>query len=105
MFSCTDSFMSSYLGKSFLKSGSALSMMSPSAMTSTGMTARKIHARFPPITNAMTAEKTIMTGHLTAIRTIIMYAICTFHTSVVIRVTSEGVEYLSIFSKENVWIL
>ena len=100
-----DSFMSSYLGKSFWNIGSAFHMMMSSAMTSTGMTAMKIHARFPPITNAMTAAKTIITGHLTAMRTIIIYAICKFQTSVVIRVTSEGVENLSMFSKENVWIL
>ena len=91
--------------KSFWNIGSAFHMMMPSAIASTGMTARNIHARFPPMTKAMTAAKTIITGQRTAIRTIIIYAICRFQTSVVIRVTSEGVEYLSMFSKENVWIL
>ena len=76
-------------------------MMKKSRNASGGMTPTKIQARLPPMTNAMITEKIIIIGLLTATRMIIMNAICTLVMSVVIRVTSEGVENLSMFSKEK----
>ena len=57
------------------------------------------------MTNAMTAEKTSISGARIAIRMIIMYAICTFVTSVVRRVTSDEDENLSMFWNEKNWML
>ena len=71
-FSWMDSFMSSYLWKRRRKVGMTLYMMANSANATRGTTARKIHARSPPMTNAMTKEKTTMRGARMARRTIIM---------------------------------
>ena len=45
-------------------------------------------------------EKTNISGQRTAVRMSIIYAICTLLTSVVMRVTSDAEENLSIFSNE-----
>ena len=50
---------------------------------------------------AMEMAKTNIIGARTAVRMIIMKAICTFDTSVVMRVTSEAEEKRSMFSKEK----
>ena len=57
-------------------------------------------AKAPPIMYAIMMEKISIRGARTAVRMIIIYAICTLLTSVVIRVTREAEENLSMFSKE-----
>ncbi len=57
------------------------------------------------MTNAMTAEKISISGARMAMRIIIIYAICTFVTSVVRRVTSDEDENLSMFWNEKNWML
>ena len=66
-----------------------------------GITTMKIQARLPPMINAITTEKISIIGQRNAVRTSIIYENCTLFTSVVIRVTSEGVENLSMFSNEK----
>ena len=56
------------------------------------------------IVNAMIIAVSMENGARTNIRSSIIYAFCTFVTSVVSLVTSPGGEYLSIFENENVWI-
>ena len=63
------------------------------------MTTKEV-ARAPPIIYAITKENTSIRGALTAMRMSIIYAICTFVTSVVILVTREDVENLSMLEKE-----
>ena len=65
-----------------------------------GITTTKTNANLPPMTNAMTVEKIRSSGLLMAMRINIINAICTLVTSVVIRVTREDDENLSMFSKE-----
>ena len=48
---------------------------------------------------------TSMKGERMAVRMSIMYAICTFMTSVVMRVTRDELEKRSITAKEKVWML
>ena len=69
------------------------------------MTITKREASAPPMIYAMTMENIIIRGARMAVLIIIMYANCTFPTSVVILVTSDEVENLSIFSKANVCTL
>ena len=69
-------------------------------MVSSGMVNRKIIASRPPMMNPMAKEKTSIRGQRMATRIIIIYAICTFIISVVIRVTKLDTENLSMFSKE-----
>ena len=71
-----------------------------SPMLKIGMVNRKIIASRPPMINPMANEKTSIRGQRIATRIIIMYAICTFMMSVVIRVTRLETENLSMFSKE-----
>ncbi len=49
--------------------------------------------------------KTSIRGERTAVRMIIIKAICTLVTSVVRRVTREEVENLSMFENEKLWTL
>ena len=55
--------------------------------------------------NAMVIAKMSMKGDLTAVLITIMNEFCTLVMSVVILVTSEDVENLSMFPKENCWTL
>jgi len=77
-----------------------LRMTANSPRPRTGTTNRKMKAIRPPITKAITNAKISISGQRMAMRIIIMYAFCTFVTSVVRRVTSEEVEKRSMFSKE-----
>ena len=52
------------------------------------------------MTYAITVEKMSIKGERIAVRMIIIKDICTFAISVVIRVTRDEEENLSIFSKE-----
>ena len=101
MFSCTDSFIASYFLNTLLKSGSTLNTTKTRMLPSTGTSARKIHASVVLMVNAMTKENISMMGERTATRMIIINAICTLVTSVVIRVTRLDVENLSMFAKEK----
>ena len=66
-----------------------------------GVTTANIHAILPAMRNAMISAKISMNGARTAILVNIMNAFCTFVTSVVILVTSELVENLSMLSNEK----
>lgn len=76
-----------------------------SSSDSGGMTPRNIQPRLPPMTNVITSENISISGQRTAMRIIIIKENCTLFTSVVMRVTSDGVENLSIFSNEKSCIL
>ncbi len=67
-----DSFRLSYFLNTRRKSGIAFFMTTNRIRESGGITATKIQASDPPITNAMTTEKTSMTGQRNAMRTIII---------------------------------
>ena len=99
-FSCTESFSASYLRNTRRKIGVAARITSASPMPSSGMVTRKIMARRPPIAKPIINEKISISGPRMATRMIIMKDICTFTTSVVIRVTRLDTENLSMFSKE-----
>ena len=75
-----------------------ITRMSP--MLKSGIVNRKMFARLPPMEKPMMNEKINMSGPRMATRMIIINAICTFTTSVVIRVTRLETENLSMFSKE-----
>ena len=72
-------------------------MSTPARM---GMSATKTHEMVTLTVNAIAREKASMSGQRMATRMIIIYAICTFVTSVVRRVTRLEVENLSILEKE-----
>ena len=57
-------------------------------------------ARRPPMAKPIIKEKMSIKGPRIATRMIIMKDICTFTTSVVMRVTRLDTENLSMFSKE-----
>ena len=99
-FSCTESFSASYLRNTRRKIGIAARMTSARPTPSSGMVTRKIIARRPPMAKPMIKEKISISGPRMAMRMIIMNDICTFTTSVVIRVTRLETENLSMFSKE-----
>ena len=92
--------MLSYLWNTRSKMGCVLKMMTTSTVASTGTNARKIQEIVTFTVNDITSEKMSMSGQRIATRMIIMYAICTFVTSVVWRVTSDEVEKRSMFAKE-----
>mgnify|MGYP002577715808 CR=1 FL=1 len=68
---------------------------------STGTTTTKVSASLPPMMKAITMQNMNINGQRIAMRIIIMNDIWTLLTSVVIRVTSEAEENLSIFSNEK----
>ena len=67
-FSCTDSLRASYLLKTLLKMPIANLAKTKKTMAITGMAATNIHAIFPPVTKAITAEKMSIKGALITIR-------------------------------------
>ena len=69
--------------------------------TSTGTTTTKVRASLPPMMKAMVMAKRNISGARTATRMIIMKAIWTLDTSVVMRVTRDAEEKRSMFSKEK----
>ena len=75
--------------------------MSAISTTSTIATPRYISAINQLLVNASASAAMNMSGLLTAIRIIIMYAFCTLVTSVVRRVTSDDVEYVSMLPNEK----
>ena len=83
------------------KRGMARRAIRRSPVTKTGTTTTNIKAKGPPITKAMTMEKIIIKGARTAVRMIIINAICTLPTSVVSRVTRLDVEKWSMLEKEK----
>ena len=78
----------------------ALRLIMRSPKTRKGMMTTKEKASVPPLTKAIMIEKIKSKGARTAMRMIIMKAIWALLTSVVIRVTREVEENLSMFSKE-----
>ena len=103
-FSCTLAFRSSYLRKVARNASEALPMTTTRNAPRITSAPRKIRLIFGLITMHITNAMIIISGARTAMRIIIINAFCRFVTSVVIRVTSPAVEYLSILEKENVWI-
>ena len=77
-------------------------MISPN--TSTGTTTTKVSASLPPMIKAMMMQNKNMSGQRMAMRIIIINDIWTLDMSVVMRVTREAEENLSIFSKEKLCI-
>ena len=67
------------------------------------MTMTKVSASLPPMMKAMVTAKISISGERMAVRMTIMKAIWTLLTSVVIRVTREEEENLSIFLKLKDW--
>ena len=101
-FSSMDSFRASYFRNTRWKAGIALRLMSRNPSASNGMTTANVKASQPPMTVAMTTEKISISGLRTAVRISIMKAICTLATSVVIRVTSDEEENLSMLANVKV---
>ena len=62
-----------------------------------GTITTKVSASFPPIINAIVMANISISGALMAVRISIMKDICTLFTSVVILVTRDEEENLSIF--------
>ena len=100
-FSWMESFSLSYLRNTRRNSGITVRATAYSPSASSGTSAINTNARRPPITNDMVSAKISISGARTAIRIIIMNAICTLVISVVSRVTSDEVENRSIFSNEK----
>ena len=100
MSSRTERFMLSYLWNTRSKMGCVLKMTNTNTAANTGTSAKKINEMVTFTVNDMTSEKMSMNGQRMATRMIIMYAICTFITSVVWRVTNDEVEKRSMFAKE-----
>ena len=100
-FSSMDSFMRSYFLKTARNTGIAFLPIMIRPKASTGTITTKLVASAPPMIYAMTTEKMSISGERTAMRISIINDICTLLTSVVMRVTSEEEENLSIFSKEK----
>ena len=75
-------------------------MTNTSTAASTGTSAKNTHEMVTLTVNDMTSEKMSMNGQRIATRMSIIYAICTFITSVVWRVTNDDVEKRSIFANE-----
>ena len=101
MFSCTELFSASYFLKMRLNSGNTYRTIPNRIAAKKGTMIRKISAISELIRQAITTEKIIISGTRTAIRISIPKAFCTLVTSVVIRVTREEVENLSMSAKEN----
>ena len=104
-FSSMDSFILSYFLKTARKAGIASFpiMIRPTARIGTTIT--KVVASEPPRTYAMMIAKANISGALTAILIIIINAFWTVVISVVILVTRDDVENLSMFPNENFWTL
>ena len=100
-FSSMDSLSLSYFLKTARKAGIASLPIITSPTPITGTTITKVVAREPPEINAITIAKANIKGALTAILIAIMKAFWTVVISVVILVTREDVENLSMFPKEN----
>ena len=101
-FSCTEALRASYFLNTLVKTFIAARMIKNNPNPTSGMSPIKMKAIKPPLMNAITAENIIISGALTTIRIIIAKAICTCETSVVILVTKEAIENLSILANENV---
>ena len=65
----------------------------------------KVNASFPPMIKAMIMANRNITGALTAVLIVIIYAFCTLVISVVVLVTRDEVENLSMLENEKSWIL
>ncbi len=100
-----DSLSLSYFLKTREKAGIANFATRISPVARNGTITTNESASFPPMINAMIIEKVSSSGERTAMRIVNMNAICTLVTSVVILVTSDVDEKLSIFSNEKVCIL
>ena len=99
-FSSIDSFRRSYFLKTLRKAGIAFLLIKYSPKARTGTITTNVVASAPPITYAIMIEKMSIRGLRIAVRIIIINDICTFDTSVVILVTRDEDENLSMFSKE-----
>ena len=80
--------------------GAALVMISASPIARIGIITANAIDIFGLVMIAIIRANTSIIGHRTAVRIIIMNAICTLETSVVIRVTRLDVENLSMLEKE-----
>ena len=83
-----------------LNAGIALRAIRKSPTARNGTTITNIVERLPPMIYAIMIEKISMNGQRIAILMIIMKAICTFPTSVVILVTRDEEENLSMLANE-----
>lgn len=93
-------FMLSYFLNTRSKMGKHFKITAVSTPARMGMSATNTHEMVTLTVNAIAREKASMSGQRMATRMIIIYAICTFVTSVVRRVTRLEVENLSILEKE-----
>ncbi len=100
-FSCTELFRRSYFLNTALNSGIANFAIRSRPKLSSGMAAANTNASSLPTLMDMMTEKISISGARTAVRMIIIKAICTFDTSVVRRVTSEDVENWSMLANEK----
>ena len=101
MFSWTDSFNESYFLKTLVKTFIACLTIKNNPKATIGTSPTKMKPINPPPTKVITAEKISIKGALTTIRIIIWKAFCTLLISVVILVTKDEAENLSIFWKEK----
>ena len=97
-FSSTDSLSLSYFLNTARNAGSACFAIIRSPKTRNGTMITKVIASLPPMINAIVIANRNITGALTAMRIHIINAIWILLMSVVILVTSEAAENLSIFS-------
>ena len=91
----------SYFLNTLLKSGIAFLIIRKSANAKNGTNATYTVDSCGHILNAIIIAKMNIIGERTAMRIIIIYAICTLEISVVRRVTRLEVENLSIFVNEK----
>ena len=104
-FSWTLAFRSSYFRNTWLKMRRVTTMMVPMTTTRKPRAMRKVRLSSTLMIMHMTKLNTRVRGERTAMRMIIMKAICTLVMSVVIRVTRPGTLNLSMLEKEKVWML
>ena len=104
IFSSTEAFRLSYFRKARRNTGITSRTMMNSITATKGIMPRNIMEMSLEIRKDITVAKMIMTGARITMRIIIIKDCCTFMTSVVSLVTMDGVENLSIFSKEKDWM-
>ena len=88
----------------FLKRGCPIWSSTASTPTSTGIAARKTAARFGAIAKAITVAITSIMGDRMSTRRKCCIVLRTVLTSVVVLVIRLGVENLSAFENEKLWI-
>ena len=104
-FSWMEALSASYFLNMTLNTLVAKIMIRPSTTARKKIAIRNMELRRGLMMKLITIELTSISGARTAMRRHIWYAFCTLVTSVVMRVMRPAVLNLSMFEKENRWIL